>query len=91
MKSRIEKGLEKLLTVGDVGVYRTIDGDYGVSLDFYDDSYYLAHPASTLTLAVRDMLNEWRVKAALKQPRANQLAYIRKVERSYIDKEEGKS
>lgn len=67
--------LKKLLEVGDVGIYRTMDGGFGVSLDFYDQSYYLAHPADTVEEAVNEMYDEWRVKSALKYPEYNKKAY----------------
>lgn len=78
---KIEKQLQKLLIVGDVGLYTTEDGGWGVSLDFYDGSYYLAHPADSIKKAVNEMLNEeWRVAAALAKPAAyHQLARKKKL------------
>jgi len=67
--------IQKLLEVGEVGFYRTFDGGYGVSLDFYDHSYYLAHPAPTVEQAIDEMLDEWRVKSALSYPKHLKQAY----------------
>lgn len=78
--SKLEEQIKVLLTVGDVGIYRTMDGDYGVSLDFYDHSYYLAHPAPTIKEAVQEMTDEWHVKSALRHPEWNEAAYNEKIE-----------
>lgn len=84
---KLEKKLQALLEIGDVSFYKVIDGGYGVSLDFYDKSYCLSHPADTIKQAVIEMHdNEWRVQAALKNPAWNQIAY-----KKYVDQLENYS
>lgn len=74
--------LSALLTVGEVGLYRTIDDGYGVSVEFYDGSYYLATPADTIEDAVTKMHDEeWRITSALKYP-----DHLKKAYESYQDK-----
>jgi hypothetical protein len=81
MMSKLEKQLKALLKVGDVELYKTMDGGYGCGIDFYDNSYRLSHPADTLKDAVNEMSNEWRVKYQLAKPDAyHRLMYQKKID-----------
>lgn len=57
----LERKLQLLTTVGEVGIYTTIDGGFGVSLDFHDKSYYLAYPADTIQEAADNLIKDWRM------------------------------
>lgn len=78
--SKLEKQIEKLLTVGEVKFYRVVEGGYGVSVHFYDDSYILSVPSDTLSSSVEEMLEEWHIQAALKSPK-----HLIKAYKEYIE------
>ena len=84
---KLEKKLKALLEIGDVELYKTVDGEYGISLDLYDNTYGLSHPAKTIKKAVDEMHDEeWRVQEALKLPAEYwQIAYQKKFDEMQLD------